>query len=209
MKLRISILSVAVIAVFILFIITPTIPVTGGIATSLDKLDRKPMVTDFDGFIQTLGLKGGDEIVGIFAQNKIALEVVQQPKSKDEYVSLINGTATQFRIASLYGSYGFLAHNFLSGDSFFTLEMGDEIQMIDANGKKYSYLVSEISSYEAIDPLSVHSDFIDLQTGERIRNLDLFYKIYDSDNRLVLQTCIEKDGDLEWGRLFVIAEPSI
>jgi hypothetical protein len=37
----------------------------------------------------------------------------------------------------------------------------------------------------------------------------VFTKIYAVKDRLVLQTCIAKDGIDSWGRLFVIAEPVV
>jgi len=192
----------------VLLMTVPTIPITGGNLDAEEFKDQIQMEIDFESFYSTLNLNGGENIVGLFVEEKIALEVVQQPKASQGYVTAIDGIATQFRTAKYYGSFGFLAHNFLSGENFFDLELGDEITMIDADGNELSYTVSDIRSYEALDPRSTRSDFIDLETGEHVGNLDLFHDIYESENRLVLQTCIEKDGDWEWGRLFIIAEPS-
>ncbi|HRJ74870.1 MAG TPA: hypothetical protein PLX90_02685, partial [Anaerolineales bacterium] len=52
-----------------------------------------------------------------------------------------------------------------------------------------------------------YSNFIDLNTQEFLTAEGLFNKVYRGDFHVTLQTCIEKDGDLSWGRLFIIAKP--
>jgi hypothetical protein len=71
-----------------------------------------------------------------------------------------------------------------------------------------TYEIKEIDEYQALSPYSPYSDFVDLTTSwyNPGRN-DLFMKIYNPDDRLILQTCIAKEGVGSWGRLFVVAEP--
>lgn len=126
----------------------------------------------------------------------IKLMVIQQPTP--EYVSRLDGTVTQFQQAD---GLAFLAHNYASGRHFFDLKIGDEIRADDK-----VFHATEIVQYQALAPDDVKSDFIDLATGERLTAAQLFERIYTDPDRLVLQTCIERDGVDSWGRLFVIAE---
>jgi hypothetical protein len=88
----------------------------------------------------------------------------------------------------------FLAHNHLAGALFDKLAIGDEIIV---SGK--SYHVTEISRYQVAD------DYIDLATGEHLTTSQIFWKYYSGEN-VTLQTCIAKDGDPAWGRLFITAK---
>ncbi|MFN7034719.1 MAG: hypothetical protein ACK4SN_00005, partial [Bellilinea sp.] len=47
----------------------------------------------------------------------------------------------------------------------------------------------------------------DLATGEVIDTVQLFAKFYMGEAHLTLQTCISRDGDPAWGRLFIYAVP--
>jgi hypothetical protein len=69
--------------------------------------------------------------------------------------------------------------------------------------------VKQILHYQALSPSSPYSDFLDLDdpNGTRISVETLFYKVYTQNGTLVLQTCIEANGNSSWGRLFVIAVP--
>jgi len=126
----------------------------------------------------------------------LKLMVIQQPTP--EYVSRLDGTATQFQQAD---GLAFLAHNYAAGRHFFDLKIGDEIKADDK-----VFHVTEIKQYQALEPDDVKSDFIDLATGEKLTAAQLFEEIYTDPDGLVLQTCIERDGIDSWGRLFVIAE---
>jgi hypothetical protein len=48
---------------------------------------------------------------------------------------------------------------------------------------------------------------VDLDADQQLSASDLFYMMYNSDNSVVLQTCIANEGISSWGRLFVIAVP--
>jgi hypothetical protein len=98
-----------------------------------------------------------------------------------------------------------MAHNTLAGAEFSRLGIGDQIRLQVKNQGPQSYWVTEIRRFQALAPLSPYSDFVDLQNGSRYSASGLFREIYGSDNDLVFQTCLEKDGNPSWGRLFVIA----
>ena len=99
------------------------------------------------------------------------------------------------------------SHNFLAGKRFLSLKAGESITITVDDDTQYRYMITAIQKYQAVDPTSLRSDFIDLKGKKRYNTNDLFDRVYTGGHRLVLQTCIEKDGNKEWGRLFVIAKP--
>jgi len=134
-------------------------------------------------------------------------EVVDQPRARKSFVSEKPNALTNFRTPHKHGVYGFLAHNFLAGKRFFGLKAGQMITITADDGIQHSYKISNIQKYQAVDPASQRSDFIDLKDKKRYSANDLFKRVYMGGHHLVLQTCIARDGNEEWGRLFVIAEP--
>lgn len=153
-----------------------------------------------DGSINTLR--------GIFVANVMAFPVVQQPSGYPGFVSATDSVTTQFKMASELGNIGLLAHNYLAGASFSRLKQGDIIILIYGNGHTQSFLVEDILHYQALTPLSPYSNFIELETQNFLTAEQLFNKVYRGDYRLTLQTCIENEGNLSWGRLFIIAKPT-
>jgi hypothetical protein len=111
-------------------------------------------------------------------------------------------------MAQQYGTTALLAHNDLSGELFFNLTPSDDVYLIFGSGAMKRFRVTHIDSFQALQPDSPYSSFIDLsQPGHLLSVEDLFYRIYASGDQLVFQTCIEKGGKLSWGRLFVTAVP--
>ncbi len=148
-------------------------------------------------------------VTGIFQYKNIQAAVVQQPAGQPAYVSTNNDQVTQFGMAAKYGTTALLAHNYLEGQAFFNVAAGDKITLIYGDGHTQNYKVTAIKQYQALSPTSTYSKFIDLDdpSGTTLTSTDLFNDIYTVSGRLVLQTCIEKDGQSSWGRLFIIAEP--
>jgi hypothetical protein len=101
-----------------------------------------------------------------------------------------------------YGTVTLYAHEDLAGGSFDELTTGDIITLAYPERK---YIVTGISRYRATDPTSIYSYFVDLDNGASYGSVELGKLIYDN-NDLTLQTCIEQDGNENWGRLFVMAE---
>jgi hypothetical protein len=110
-------------------------------------------------------------------------------------------------MADAYGSMGFLAHNNLAGSVFNELEVGNIIHVIRGDGRAISYEVNQIRSFQATDPGSPYSNFIDQKNGSLLSASDLFFQTYGIPGQLILQTCIAASGSDSWGRLFVIATP--
>lgn len=160
-----------------------------------------------DSFIETVKDGSISTLRGVYVQGVMAYPVIQQPANNAGYVSSLNGRLTQFKLASTYGTVGLLAHNYLAGASFSQLKEGDIITLVYGNGRTSSFMVTDIQSYKAQTPTSPYSNFTDLETNDFYTAEQLFKKVYAGEYRLTLQTCIEKDGDLSWGRLFIIAKP--
>lgn len=175
------------------------IPPPAGSASSV------PILTDF---MSSLDYGDPDQIAGVYVPGTFALPIVQQPAANPGFVSSSPNSVTQFGLASEYGSLGFLAHNTLSGALFFDLSSGQTIFLIYGDGSISSFLVAENLSYQALTPNSPYSRFKDLdQQNEDLSSTDLFNRVYAEEGQVVFQTCIAANGDVNWGRYFVIAVP--
>jgi len=163
-----------------------------------------PSFLDFSKSVQS-----GDANVlrGVYASNVMALPVVQQPSGNAGYVSNNDGEITQFRMATQFGNIGLLAHNHLSGKSFSQLTVGQEIRLVYGDGHVEYFVVTEVLRYQALQPTSPYSSFSNLDKDETLSAEGMFKRVYFGDRHVTFQTCIEKDGELSWGRLFVIAVP--
>jgi len=137
----------------------------------------------------------------------LEFQVVEQPAGRKTFVSEEKDTLTAFSTPARQGIYGFLAHNFLAGKHFLKLKSGSLIEISDQEGKQKKYEVKQVLDFQAKDPHSPRSDFINLKTGKSLSSTALFVKMYSGAHRLVLQTCISKEGNDEWGRRFLIAKP--
>ncbi|MDP3449644.1 MAG: sortase, partial [Anaerolineaceae bacterium] len=158
--------------------------------------------TSVETFAATLKKTDSSQLVGVFVKNVMAVKVVQQ--SSAAYVSSSAGTVTQFGMASQAGSIGLLAHNYLSGGSFSKLGSGTEIILVYGDGSTKKYQVTSVKKYQALSPTDPYSNFVNLDNPDTtLSSSDVFYETYGS-GALVLQTCISKNGNSSWGRLFII-----
>lgn len=160
-------------------------------------------------FVASVSTGTASQVTGIYVDNVLALNVGQQPSGNPGYISGNMGEATQFSLASDYGSLGFLAHNYLSGADFFNLSIGQTITLVYGDGSTENYRIDQIRSFEALQPNSPQSEFVDLDFGDKLSAAELFYSMYDNDNTVVLQTCIANNGISTWGRVFIIAVPVV
>ena len=110
-------------------------------------------------------------------------------------------------MAEEVGNIGLLAHNYLAGSLYAGLSRGDEVRIVYGDGRVEYFVVKQILQYQALQPSSVHSDFRDLDNNITTSAQDVFRKVYRGDRHVTFQTCIEAEGNINWGRLFVIAEP--
>jgi hypothetical protein len=158
-------------------------------------------------FIATVKDGAATTLRGIYIPNIMAFPIQQQPYGNPGFVSPVDSVITQFSIATEVGNVGLLAHNMLAGKSFSEIKQGDQIILIYGDGHTEVFLVENTQRYQALDPLNPYSQFKNLETQKSLTAEDLFRTVYRGEYHLTLQTCIENEGNLSWGRLFVIAKP--
>lgn len=150
-----------------------------------------------------------ESLVGVYAPRQWAFQVSQQPAGNPAFVSSKSEVVTQFSLAAQFNTVGLLAHNHLAGSSFFELDEFNQVVLVYGDGSIRYYLINEIHRYRALSPNSPYSSFEDLQeSGDVISVTELFNRIYAPGDQLVLQTCIEAEGILSWGRLFITGTPA-
>jgi hypothetical protein len=154
-------------------------------------------------------LKNGqaDSVRGIYIPELLTAPVVQQPAGNREFISTEENTLTQFGLASNFGSIGLLAHNYLAGASFSQLERGQKFYLIYGDGRMSAFVVTEILRYQALNPNSTSSQFVDLDTNQLLTARGLFAKVYKRRGQVIFQTCVAAGEEPSWGRLFIISEP--
>jgi hypothetical protein len=92
----------------------------------------------------------------------------------------------------------FLAHNSEAGRYFFRLGFGD---LIAYQGETFA--VDEFIFMQALFPTDPRGDLLDLESGIRLSARQVRGRVYADG--LTLQTCVWRDDDPSWGRLFVRA----
>ena len=162
---------------------------------------------NFSDFSKTVQNGEPSVLRGVYVPDVPALPVVQQPSGNAGYVSTDDGKITQFAMASQFGNVGLLAHNHLSGKSFSHLAIGQEVRLVYGNGKVEYFLIKKVLQYQALQPNSPYSSFRNLNKDETLTAEQMFKRVYLGDRHVTFQTCIAKDGNSSWGRLFVIAVP--
>ena len=167
---------------------------------------NQPDLPGLDTFIEQVRNSQAGQLRGIYIPGILASLIVQQPKGMNSFVSPRQNVLTEFGLASKQGSTGLLAHNYLAGKAFGLVQPGQVIELIDGSGETSTFIVTSILRYQAVEPWSNLSTFIDLKDLKSISAADLFIKIYSRPGALILQTCIQAENDPSWGRLFVIAQ---
>jgi hypothetical protein len=160
-------------------------------------------------FFQENSCKIEQVAVHVFIPGHFSLPIIQQPTQKPLYVSTRTGEITQFKRAAAFGAIGLLAHNYLSGKEFYQLESHDPVWVLYNNGQIQRYQICATHRYRKLDQDSPTSDFIDLENGEILSSTQVFNRFYRSKDQLIFQTCLENEGDSNWGLYFVEAEPVV
>lgn len=159
----------------------------------------------FDQFVQDITNGNGSQPVGVYVEGQFQYPIVQQPSNDPAWVTSNFGEVTEFRIVRQHtGNEGLIAHNYLAGGSFYSLQPGDVAELIMGDGSVVEFEIYEIHSFQALSPNSALSDFLNLDTGEKLTASDLFYRVYGGDMTLTFQTCINRDNISTWGRTFII-----
>jgi hypothetical protein len=162
---------------------------------------------NFPDFSKTVQNGEAGVLRGVYVPDVFALPIVQQPAGNAGYVSSEDGKLTQFGMATQFGNVGLLAHNHLSGKSFAQLAIGQEVRLVYGNGKIEYFVITEVLQYQALQPTSPYSSFHGLTKDETLTAEQMFKRVYFGNRHVTFQTCIAKDGNSSWGRLFVIAVP--
>ena len=165
------------------------------------------ILPDFRDFAQPVENSDVNTLSGVYVPNVLALPVIQQPSGDDGYVSNKDDQTTQFAMASQFGSIGLLAHNYLSGRFFSELAVGHEVRLVYGNGRVEYFVITEILRYQALEPNSQLSSFRNLDHSEVLSAEQMFKRVYAGERHVTFQTCIEANGTVNWGRLFVVAKP--
>ncbi len=163
---------------------------------------------ELDAFAASVVNGQAGQVAGVYVQDVLALPVVQQPVGQPNYVAVKDGVVTQFTTPSPYGTIGLLAHNFLSGRFFFNLQNNEDVVIVYGDGREETYRITDILRYQALDPESAYSNFVDLNNPAHsvLTAGELFSRVYTNPDRVVLQTCIDANGNSSWGRIFISAE---
>ncbi len=176
---------------------------------SLSSVSSIPETSLSDASLPDLTVKGtARQVVGVFVPGAFNFSVVQQPTGKPGYVSTDPDVVTQFGMVAQYGTIGLLAHNTLAGASYDQLALNDIAIIKFEDGTTQWYRIDSIKRYQALQPFSPYSNFIDLDhPGVEQSTQEVFSTIYQGKNSLVFQTCLERDGNPSWGRVFITATP--
>ena len=164
-------------------------------------------IPPLEAFIEQVHNGDAEALRGLYVPGVFASAVTQQPEDDPAFVSPLENTLTQFGLAARHESVGLLAHNSLAGKDFFLLGEGQMFYLIYGDGRLAAFRVTRLMRAQALNPNNSRSNFIDLDTGGLLTAARLFDSIYGQPGKVILQTCIEAQGNASWGRLFVIAEP--
>lgn len=158
-------------------------------------------------FISQVRNGQAEQLRGIYIPEILADPVVQQPSGHNEFVSPKQNVLTQFALASEYGSTGLLAHNNLAGASFSSLALNQKVFLVYGDGRVLTFVVKEILRFQALEPDNPSGNFVGVGNPTVLRAADVFSNVYEREGQVIFQTCIASGEKLNWGRLFVIAEP--
>lgn len=161
----------------------------------------------FDQFVQSIANGDGSQRVGVYVEDLFQYPIVEQPSSDPAWITSNFGEVTEFRIVRQQtGNEGLIAHNYLAGGLFFSLQVGDIAELVLGDGSVIEFEIFAIEDYQALSPNSPTSNFLSLATGEKLSASDLFYRVYGGNMTLTFQTCINRDNISTWGRTFIIGE---
>src|SRR5271169_3920886 len=129
----------------LLFIIATIIPQQ----VSAGSLREVSSIPDLDSFIQSVQNGDASTPLGVYAAGLFAFPIIQQPDQRYSYVSAQPNIVTEFGPASAYGNVGLLAHDFLAGQYFSQLLIGQNIQLIYGSGQVENFVITQIYQYQA------------------------------------------------------------
>jgi hypothetical protein len=182
------------------------------IPTSMSEIDAQAFAAslampDMVEFLERISPAEPDQVAGVFSPNLLALLVEQQPPNHSLYVTDKVGYATQFARPARYDVIGLLAHNTNSGILFYDLDLGSPVYLAYGDGAVNLYRVEMIEDYQKLEPGNFRSDYVQLSSGQVMSTNAVFDRFYRNGPHLILQTCLEFEGDYNWGVRFILARP--
>jgi hypothetical protein len=147
-----------------------------------------------------------NQITGVYVPEFGGFNVIQQSSSNSGSVSPVNGVLTQFMRPASNRVIGLLAHNYASGFWFDKFPNESLIHVFFGDGRMETYQLRDKFRFEAVNSNSTVSDFIDLGSGTKYSALQVYEEMYAGEPHLTLQTCIQNQDELNWGRLFLLAD---
>jgi hypothetical protein len=166
-----------------------------------------PAAPDLVEFLERIPPGDPDQVVGVYAPDIMALLVEQQPPNHSLYVTDKVGYATQFSRPLRHHVIGLLAHNTYSGILFYGLDHGHPVYLVYGDGRVSAYQVDMIEDFQKLEPGNARSEYVELATGQVMSTNDVFNRFYKNGHHLILQTCLEFEGDFNWGVRFILARP--
>lgn len=134
---------------------------------------------------------------------------VTQQGTDANWVSGDPWTVTQFKASVRHYNIGLLIHNTAPGaeETFGDLPLGSRV-VVYMDGEMINYNIIEEDSYQALQPNSPQSQFIDLADPNRsvLTAGEVFKREYEIWP-MTIQTCIKGPGGPNWGRLIYNAVP--
>jgi hypothetical protein len=176
------------------------------LAAKADSVSEEKLA-DFHDFVTQVSNGQKDVIRAVYVPGIFALPIIQQPENNPIFVSNKHDRVTQFQSAARYGVTGLLAHNYLAGSLFYKLAPGHEVLIVYGDGSIQRYQVVSIHYYQKLKPTNLYSNLIDLSTGQELSTAEVFRRFYRGEHRVTFQTCLGRNGRLDWGFLFVVAVP--
>lgn len=147
-----------------------------------------------------------NRITGVYVPDFGGFYVIQQSSSNSGSVSPVNGVLTQFMRPASNRVIGLLAHNYASGFWFNKFPDESLIHVFFGDGRMETYQLRDKFRFEAVNSNSMESDFIDLDSGTKYSALQVYEEMYAGEPHLTLQTCIQNQDELNWGRMFLLAD---
>jgi hypothetical protein len=147
-----------------------------------------------------------DQITGLYVPEFGGFYVIQQTAGNDGIVSQKDGILTQFLRPASNRVIALLAHNTGSGILFDRFPSDSLFYVIFGDGRQEIYRLSSKIRYQAVDENSTNSNLIDLSNGIEQSAKQVYQTMYSGKPHLTLQTCIQQGDNLDWGRLFLLAD---
>lgn len=169
------------ILLFTIFI--PTIFNTTGLSVFIEKIRDN-----------TINLRG------LYAESIVELKIVQSPTNT---LSMKADEVLELSISEQLGNTILVAHNTLGGKNFKYLTLGQTIYTIKGNGSYEKSIIIEIAEFESLS----NNLYKESSTGLIFTDMQLVERFFFGNKHVLLQTCVEKDYNYGWGRLFIVAIP--